>query len=57
LIGFDNKILVLFQWAWNYFTHKRGAILVTNEARATLIKNSKEQEAVASPILEAEVRR
>lgn len=33
LIGFDNKVLVLFQWAWNYITRKRGAQLITgNEA-------------------------
>jgi NADH dehydrogenase len=29
LIGFDNKFLVLFQWAWNYMTRKRGAQLIT----------------------------
>jgi NADH dehydrogenase len=29
LIGFDNKLLVLFQWAWNYATRKRGAQLIT----------------------------
>jgi NADH dehydrogenase len=29
LIEFDNKILVLVQWAWNYFTRKRGARLIT----------------------------
>jgi NADH dehydrogenase len=32
LIGFDNKILVLIQWAWYYFTRKRGARLITGEA-------------------------
>ncbi|MBN2009965.1 NAD(P)/FAD-dependent oxidoreductase [candidate division KSB1 bacterium] len=31
LIGFDNKILVMTQWAWNYFTHKRGARLITGK--------------------------
>ncbi len=29
LIEFDNKIMVLFQWAWNFFTRKRGARLIT----------------------------
>lgn len=29
LIEFDNKILVLTQWAWNYWTRKRGARLIT----------------------------
>lgn len=31
LIEFDNKLLVLLQWAWNYFTRKRGARLITNQ--------------------------
>jgi NADH dehydrogenase len=31
LIEFDNKMLVMFQWAWNYFTRKRGARLITGE--------------------------
>ena len=29
LIEFDNKLLVLTQWAWNYFTRKRGVRLIT----------------------------
>lgn len=32
LIEFDNKMLVLFQWAWNYFTRKRGARLITGDS-------------------------
>ncbi len=36
LIEFDNKILVMMQWAWNYFTRKRGARLITqNEPHLT----------------------
>ena len=31
LIGFDNKMLVLIQWAWYYLTRKRGARLITGE--------------------------
>jgi NADH dehydrogenase len=31
LIGYDNKLLVLIQWAWNYVTRKRGARLITGE--------------------------
>ncbi len=31
LIGFDNKILVLFHWAWNYMTNRRNARLITGE--------------------------
>jgi NADH dehydrogenase len=29
LIGFDNKIMVMFRWIWNYVTRKRGARLIT----------------------------
>lgn len=31
LIGFENKVLVMIQWAWNYFTYKRGARLISGE--------------------------
>ena len=31
LIEFDNKLLVMLQWGWNYFTRKRGARLITGE--------------------------
>ena len=31
LIGFDNKLLVMLQWGFNYFTRKRGARLITFE--------------------------
>jgi len=29
LVGFDNRVLVLWQWAWAYFTFRRGARLIT----------------------------
>jgi NADH:quinone reductase (non-electrogenic) len=29
LIGFRNRILVLIQWAWSYFTYERSARLIT----------------------------
>ncbi|NEP55002.1 MAG: NAD(P)/FAD-dependent oxidoreductase, partial [Moorea sp. SIO3C2] len=31
LIEFDNKLLVLLQWGWNYFTYQRGARLITGD--------------------------
>lgn len=31
LIEFDNKLIVMIQWGWNYFTRKRGARLITNQ--------------------------
>jgi NADH dehydrogenase len=33
LIGFDNRVLVLFKWAWSYLTHERGARLIIRELR------------------------
>lgn len=29
LIGLQNRVLVLIQWAWSYFTYERGARLIT----------------------------
>jgi NADH dehydrogenase len=31
LVEFDNRLLVLVQWAWNYITWNRGARLITGE--------------------------
>jgi NADH:quinone reductase (non-electrogenic) len=33
LIGFRNRILVMIQWAWSYFTYERGARLITGDQR------------------------
>lgn len=33
LIGFRNRILVMFQWAWSYLTYARSARLITGESR------------------------
>lgn len=30
LIGFRNRAVVLFQWAWSYFAYKRGARLIVS---------------------------
>ncbi len=31
LIGFRNRVLVLIQWAYSYFTYRRGARLITGD--------------------------
>jgi NADH dehydrogenase len=31
LIEFDNKLVVMIQWAWNYITRNRGARLITGQ--------------------------
>lgn len=33
LIGFRNRFLVMFQWAWAYLTFQRGARLITFDAK------------------------
>lgn len=32
LIGFKNRVLVLMEWAWSYFTFQRGARLITGNS-------------------------
>ena len=33
LVEFGNRVLVLIQWAWYYFTRNRGARLITGDKR------------------------
>jgi len=32
IVEFQNRLLILLQWAWNYFTWNRAARLITGEA-------------------------
>jgi NADH dehydrogenase len=34
LIDFRNRLLVLIDWAWSYFTYQRGSRLITGRRRA-----------------------
>jgi NADH:quinone reductase (non-electrogenic) len=34
LVGFRNRVVVLFQWAWAYFTFDKGARLITRNFQA-----------------------
>jgi len=34
LIGFRNRIAVIYDWAWAYFTYQRGARLITGNSRS-----------------------
>ena len=38
LIGFRNRVLVLIQWAWSYFTFGRGARIIQEEVRPQLVR-------------------
>lgn len=43
LIEFDNKLLVMLQWAMNYFTRKRGARLITDRVNRTAEAQSRQK--------------
>jgi NADH:ubiquinone reductase (H+-translocating) len=36
IVSFQNRLMILLQWAWNYFTFNRGARLITGEAEKLL---------------------
>jgi len=40
LIEFNNKLVVMIQWAWNYFTRNRGARLITGQESVTQLEIS-----------------
>ncbi len=44
LIGFRNRILVMIQWAWSYFTYERGARLITGDQNLPGSKASRGKE-------------
>ena len=39
LVGFRNRIIVMIQWAWSYFTYDRSARLITGEARTIAVSS------------------
>ena len=43
LIEFDNKLVVMVQWGWNYFTRGRGARLITGESTLNTAINGGEE--------------
>jgi NADH:ubiquinone reductase (H+-translocating) len=40
LIGFRNRVLVLLQWAWEYWTYERGPRLITGGSKAALLSRT-----------------
>jgi NADH dehydrogenase len=42
IVEFENRILVIVQWAWNYFTGNRAARLITGESPFPLEKKKSE---------------
>lgn len=47
LIGFRNRVLVMFQWAWAYLTYQRGARLITSIDDRTPVSAPEPVEAAA----------
>jgi NADH:ubiquinone reductase (H+-translocating) len=44
LIEFDNKLLVMMQWGWSYFTRHRGARLITGEGKVMPVEEDANSE-------------
>jgi NADH:ubiquinone reductase (H+-translocating) len=49
LIGFRSRVLVMFSWAWSYFTFQRGARLITGEVRGLLHGEESAPASAAAP--------
>lgn len=48
LVEYDNRVLVLIQWAWNYTTKNRGARLITGKEPLPLLNQSDQSEFVTT---------
>jgi NADH dehydrogenase len=48
LIGFRNRAIVLFNWAWSYFTYQRGARLITGRRLSPLSETAAGRETQTS---------
>ncbi|AGA27621.1 NAD(P)/FAD-dependent oxidoreductase [Singulisphaera acidiphila] len=44
LIGFRNRFVVLFEWAWSYVTYDRGARLITGSPSRRLVAEPEDRE-------------
>jgi NADH dehydrogenase len=49
LVSFRNRLLVVVQWGWNYFTYDRAARLITGEAARVAVASSSGQTALPTP--------
>ncbi len=44
LVGFRNRAVVLFNWAWNYFTWDRGSRVILDDGSLTAIEETQRSE-------------
>ncbi|MCD8489613.1 MAG: NAD(P)/FAD-dependent oxidoreductase [Desertifilum sp.] len=56
LIEFDNKLVVMIQWAWKYFTRKSGARLITGEESLLRVKVDEQGEYYTPKINENQLK-
>ena len=49
LIGFRNRIVVMLQWAWSYFTYERAAWLITGATRVISVPSMEYAERARAP--------
>jgi len=56
LIEFENRLLVLLQWAWNYFTWNRSARLITGKSPLPPAASDIAQEKLGDPTAERDDR-
>jgi len=49
LIGFRNRLLVMVQWAWSYFTFQRSAWIITGEQRVMAVPSLEYAERARQP--------
>lgn len=50
LVGFRNRLLVLIQWAWSYFTYDRSARLITGDTEQ-MLESREEQWKSTEPVI------
>lgn len=56
LIGFRNRIAVMFDWAWSYFTYRRSARLITGEANIVSIATLTHMEEASEHVAQMELK-
>ncbi len=54
LIGFRNRIAVMFEWAWSYFTYTRSARLITGESRVVPMATLQHMEEASEHVAQME---
>jgi NADH:quinone reductase (non-electrogenic) len=55
LIGFRNRLAVMFDWAWSYITYQRSARLITGESNIIPIATLQHMEEASSRVARMEV--